>query len=76
MDHVGGHIVNRLILFLFRKKFGLKKYQKFEFANQKSKDLYFFDSYNLYKITYHGIMEYSSVSLNWLLDDDCKIKKV
>ena len=67
--------MNRLILFLFRRKFGLKKYQKFEFTNQKSKDLYFFDSYNLYKITYKGMIEYSSVSLNWLLDKNCKITK-
>lgn len=70
-------IVNRLILFLIRKKLHLKKYQRFRFDNQKSThDSYFFTSSNILKIDEKkGIVD-SNVSLNWLLNDDCIIHKV
>lgn len=73
-------MINRLIIFLIRMKLGLKKYEKFQFVNQKSSmDVYFFDDYCLMKKEYKGsnlFIRESSVSLNWLLNDKCKIKKV
>lgn len=70
-------IVNRLILFLIRKKLHLKKYQRFRFDNQKSTyDSYYFTSSNILKIDEKkGIID-SNVSLNWLLNDDCIIHKL
>ena len=78
-DISGGGNVSRLIIFFIRKKLGLKKYEKFRFVNQKSKhDYYYFNGYNkLMKVMgCTGFVVYSNVSLNWLLDDDCKIVKV
>ena len=74
--------MKRLIIFLVRKKLGLKKGEHFRFANQASR-------YNTYYFTDDAIMKdthkfdadlfptyKSSVSLNWLLDDECEIVKV
>ena len=73
-------MITRLIIFLIRMKLGLKKYEKFQFVNQKSSmDVYFFDDFGLMKKEYvkrECHIRKSSVSLNWLLDDECKIKKV
>lgn len=66
--------MRRLILFLIRKKLGLKKGQKFRFTNQKSDAYYFITSKKVWKQDKDGL-SWSSVSLNWLLDDDCKIIK-
>lgn len=70
-------MVNRLILFLIRKKLHLKKYQRFRFENQKSiYDSYYFTSSSILKIDEKkGIID-SNVSLNWLLNKDCAIHKV
>ena len=77
-------MLNRLIIFLVRKKLGLKKLERFQFENQKSKtDFYYFSTDCLIKAkgirydygVYHEL-ELSGVSLNWLLDPDCKITKV
>ena len=70
--------MKRLIIFLVRKRLGLKKYEGFRFAGQKSKDdWYFFASDKVMKI-YGGTGKPmpSSVSLNWLLDDGCEIRKI
>lgn len=64
----------RLILFLIRKRLGLKKGQYFRFTNQKSDAKYYFTENKVMKI-YNGEITFSSVSLNWLLDDNCKIIK-
>ena len=64
--------MKRLIIFLIRKKLGLKRRQNFRFSNQKTKDVYFFTGENLCKIE-NGQIKLSKVSLNWLLDDNCKI---
>lgn len=68
-------MMKRLIIFLIRKRLGLKKYQEFKFTNQKSDVTYYFKSNVLMK---HYVKELkampSDVSLNWLLDDDCKIE--
>ena len=71
--------MKRLIIFLVRKKLGLKKGEHFQFANQSS-------PYNTYYFTDDAVMKHlswwtgedrrSSVSLNWLLDDECEIVKV
>lgn len=62
----------RLIIFLIRKRLGLKKYQHFRFNNQKSNATYFFSDACVMKDERFGLHE-SSVSLNWLLNDNCKI---
>ena len=72
--------MKRLIIFLVRKKLGLKKGEHFRFSNQ-------LNPYNTYYFTDDAVMKHfgrwkgsddvkSSVSLNWLLDDECKIVKV
>ena len=75
-------LIKRLILFLVRKYMGLSKYELFRFSNQKSPSaVYYFGDNGLTKtwITEFGYINMnrvkSSVSLNWLLDDDCKIEK-
>ena len=68
--------MNRLILFLIRCKFGLKKFERFRFTNQKTKDIYFFANWGLYKYGEDVVPELSHVSLSWLLDNDCKIIKI
>ena len=67
--------MRRFIIFLIRKNLGLKKYENFKFANQKSDAVYYFTESNVMK-RWHGYTTLSSVSLNWLLDDECVIEKV
>lgn len=74
--------MNRLILFLIRKKFHLKKWEKFQFENQKNKtDYYYFNKDKIIKVQQmkkpirHSLRTSSNVSLNWLLNKDCKIVK-
>lgn len=75
---------NRLIIFIFRLKFGVKKNELFRFSNQKSLDLYYFTSTNLLKIERaklsskdidisNNSVRKSGVPLNWLLDKECKV---
>ena len=72
--------MKRFIIFLVRKKLGLKKGEHFRFANQ-------LNPYNTQYFTDDAVMKHigrwkgtddvkSSVSLNWLLDDECEIVKV
>lgn len=69
-------MIERLIVFLIRRRLRLKKYQRFRFANQKTDNVYYFTEYRLIKIPEGRIsrIEKSLVSLNWLLDDDCEIE--
>ena len=67
--------MKRLIIFLIRKKLGLKKNELFRFSNQREQSVYYFTDTNLMKIKY-GYADKSGVSLNWLLDDECKIEKM
>ena len=69
------------IIFLIRKKLGLKQYEHFQFTNQREKsEWYYFGPTRLFKeytdsegnVTF---IRSSNVSLNWLLDDRCKIIK-
>lgn len=64
----------RLIIFLVRSRLGLKKYEHFQFDNQKSDATYFFSDACVMKDTKTTVRQ-STVSLNWLLDDNCKITK-
>lgn len=69
----------KLIIFLIRKRLGLKKFQGFRFAEQKSPDnWYFFGDEFLWKVIpgYHQYLTLSNVSLNWLLNEKCKINKI
>lgn len=72
--------MKRLILFLIRRKLGLKKYQSFIFTNQKDRDdFYYFDDDCLLKFDVkEDKYRPSNVSLNWILSDHCKwyIKKL
>ena len=74
--------MKRLILSLIRKYLGLKKNQAFQFINQKSEyDIYWIGRDAIYKSHSFGLgygctITKSNVSLNWLLDDECKIKKM
>lgn len=76
-------MLRKLIIFLVRKKLGLKKYQTFRFNNQNSYRVrYYFNSAGLYKIPFYTstgqfyYKELSGVSLNYLLSDKCKITKL
>lgn len=71
-------MIRRIVIFLVRKRLGLKTYEGFRFINQASKtNWYMFTNSELLKVTYNNTyIRQSSVSLNWLLDDKCVIKKV
>ena len=67
--------MRRAIIFLTRKKLGLKKYEQFRFIGQKSNAVYYFTESNLMKYWREQTM-LSGVSLNWLLDNNCKLERV
>ena len=69
--------MKRIIIFLIRKRLGLKKGQPFIFSNQRLKEeYYYFTKDAVMKHNIHGEEESSTVSLNWLLDDKCEIEKI
>lgn len=72
--------MKKLIIFLLRLKLGLKIGEQFQFANQHSEnDYYFFTDSALMKkhISKRGrdYITPSGVGLNWLLSEDCEIRK-
>lgn len=71
-------MINKLILFLIRKKLHLKKYERFKFSNQKKEGTYYFDSDMLVKVTGSDAIkeEKSGVSLNYLLSNEVEIIKI
>lgn len=72
-------MIRKLVIFLVRKKLGLKLYEDFKFENQKSNTEYYFTKKKIVKVIMTpGEMreEPSSVSLNFLLSDECKIVKL
>lgn len=76
INNQGGETLKRLIIFLIRKRLGLKKNELFQFTNQKSHiDVYYFTEDKIMKIEC-GKLRPSSVKFNWMLDDECKIRKV
>lgn len=67
-------MINKLVIFLLRKKLGVKLEQPFRFANQRTKDVYWFDKHGLIKFPHNGLPgTLSGVSLNWLLNEECKV---
>lgn len=64
--------MKRLIVFLIRKRLGLKKYQPFKFTNQKDDCVYFFaDDRLLKRVFYPKVrVKRSNVSLNWIERDN------
>ena len=66
--------MRRLVIFLIRKKLGLKKYERFQFKNQKTDAYYYFTDDAVYKIWNKQTFQ-SGVSVNWLFNDDCEILK-
>ena len=64
--------MKKLIIFLIRKKLGLKKRERFQFVNQKSNAVYYFTNTEVRKI-FLGEDYPSSVSINWLLSAECEI---
>ena len=74
-------MIRQLVLFLVRKKLGLKKYEEFRFANQKSdSDFYFIDEDGVWKCRPQNdksrSYRLSGVSLNYLLSGECEVVKV
>lgn len=82
--------MKRLIVFLMRKRFKLKKHEYFQFVGQKTENVYYFDKDRIVKMMpiddecylyvkdlkgRYKITE-SGVSFNWLLNKDCVIRKV
>lgn len=67
--------MRRFVIFLIRKKLGLNKYEKFKFIGQKSDAVYYFTESNVMK-EWRNQTVLSGVSVNWLLDNDCKIERV
>ena len=67
--------MRRFVIFLIRKRLGLKKYEKFRFVNQKSDAVYYFTESAVMKRWRGNTME-SGVSINWLLDDECVIERM
>lgn len=65
--------MKKLIIFLIRKRLGLKERQPFQFVNQKSNAVYYFTKDAIIK-AWRGNIEKSTVSLNWMLDDECEIR--
>lgn len=71
-------MIKYIVIFLIRIKLGLRKYEHFQFVGQKnSHDYYFFTNIGLVKyVSSTCCFKASHVGLNWLLDDECEIKKL
>ena len=73
-------MIKRLIVFLIRRRLRLKKYQPFQFKNQKTENVYYFTEDRLIKIPEDkrtvSRAEKSLVSLNWLVSDECEVDVV
>lgn len=67
--------MKRLILFLIRRKLHVTLEQPFRFDNQKSSvDFYYITRDGIRKYSYHlGRTIDSNVSLNWVLNSDCRV---
>lgn len=73
--------MTKRIIFLIRRKLGLKKGERFQFANQKSEhDRYYFTSTNLIKECFDPRKSsywerWANVKLNYIVSDKCEIVK-
>lgn len=68
-------MINRIILYLICRKLGIRKFQEFRFANQKTNATYWFTHDGISK-HWNGETTLSHVSLNWLLNPECEIVKI
>lgn len=68
-------MINKIIIFLLRKKFRLKKGEWFAFCNQRQPGIYCFTSTQLIKLIDNKRV-LSEVSINWLVDKNCRIAKM
>lgn len=72
-------LIRRFVIFLIRHRFGVRAYKPFRFIGQKSDAVYYFTKDNVQKTEIvRGKVHTrpSSVSLNWLLNPECKIEEV
>ena len=72
-------MLNKVIIFLIRRRLNLGPSECFRFTNQKTTDVYYFDTKKsalIKKQNKDASEEFSGVSLNWLLSDECEIIKV
>lgn len=67
--------MKKLIIYLVRRRLGLKTYEVFRFVGQKTDATYYFTDDAIMKV-WRGITEKSGVSLNWLLDENCEIRRL
>lgn len=67
--------MRQFVIFLIRTKLDLRKYERFKFVGQKSDAVYYFTESNLMK-RWRGQTMLSGVSINWLLDNECKVERV
>lgn len=74
--------LNKQIISALCEKLGVKPGELFKFSNQKRDGVYFFDNKN-YKLKKcvavigqmgHYLMPDSTVSLNWLMSDECEVE--
>ena len=63
----------KLIMWLIRRKLGLKNYDGFKFLNQASDNIYFFCDGLLLRMDGKGKISQSHVGLNYLLSEKCEI---
>lgn len=69
-------IIRFLVIQLVRKKLRLKLGQHFQFEGQKHTGFYYFTPTTLIAKKSDGYQHPSSVSMNWLLNKNCKIIKM
>lgn len=69
-------MIKKLIIFLIRRKLGLKKYEGFQFTNQKNNCIYYFSDDALLRENPEGYVRECHAGLNYLLSDECEIRKV
>lgn len=65
-------MINKVIMFLLRKKLEVKKCQCFRFTNQRSNAVYYINDTAVMKI-YRGYTRKSNVSINYILSKNCHI---
>jgi hypothetical protein len=69
-------MLTRLIINLIRLRLGVRRYEKFRFDSQTSRVNYYFFTERMVMKHSDGYTTTSSVSLNWLLDPNCKVVKI
>lgn len=71
--------MKNLVIWVIRKRLGLKKGERFQFTNQKSAlNYYYFTKDTLMKVHFGGEVVHrpSTVSLNFLLSDEVEIVRL